>query len=59
MPPHGADSRLKHAFGSTSDRIYHCAVVLFLYVLKLDTDQDLTLLYILMSRTYGKFALGT
>jgi len=59
MPPHGADSRSKNAFGSTSDGSHHCAVVLFLYILKLYTDLDLTLLYILMSRTYGKFALGT
>jgi len=37
-------------------KIWHCGAVLFLQVLEQCTDQDLSLLYILVLGTHGKFA---
>jgi len=52
MPNSKKNLRAKHVFVG----IWYCAAVLFSQVPKKCIDLDLSLLYILISRTYGKFA---
>jgi len=55
MPLRSAAFRVKHVFGARFVGSQHCATAFFLQVLKLCTDLDRTLLYILILRTYTKF----
>ena len=51
-----ATSEKKTCFDAGKIRIWHCAAVLQTQVPKLCTDQDLSLIYILILGTYSKFA---
>jgi len=57
MPLRNGDFWLKNVFGRNFFGICQCVVVFGLQVPNLWTDLDLTLLYILILGTYGKFAL--
>jgi len=55
-PRRSGDFRKKTCFDAGKIGIWHCAAVLQTQVLKLCTDLDLSLLYILILGTYSKFA---
>jgi len=55
-PLRNGDFRKKTCFARRKIRIWHCAALLFSQVPKKCTDLDLSLLYILTSGTYSKFA---